>query len=94
VEEIRAAEQRDAALIKAHCNKCMKRAFPGILQLTAAGMITVYRSQKDLDYIANVVRYWEPGVKIKEMESGYERDWLQEFCKKHPNRAKFANSIH
>jgi hypothetical protein len=49
----------------------MRRAFPpreipvGIPQLTAAGVITICRSQKDLDYIANVVRHWEPGVKIK-----------------------------
>jgi hypothetical protein len=49
-------------------------------------------SQKDLDCIANGVRYWEPGVKIKEMEPGYDRDRLQEFDRKHPNGAKFANS--
>jgi hypothetical protein len=31
-------------------------------------------------------------VKIKEMESGYERDRMQEFCRKHPNGAKFTKS--
>ena len=54
-------------------------------------MITMCRSQKDLDYIANEVMYKEPGVKIKEMEPSYERGRLQEFCKKYPSGAKFVN---
>jgi hypothetical protein len=76
----------------------MRRAFPpreipvGIPQLTAAGMITSCRSQKDLDYIANVVRHWELGAKIKEMEPGYEKNRLIEFHRKHPNGSKFVNS--
>ncbi len=98
VDERGAAEQRAAALIKAHRDKFMKRAFPpreipvGIPQLTAAGIITRCRSQKDLDYIANVVRHWELGAKIKEMEPGYEKNRLIEFCRKHPNGSKFMNS--
>ncbi len=83
MEEREAAEQRAAALIKAHHDKFTKRAIPpkeipiGIPQLTTIGMITICRSQKDLDYIANVVRYWESGVEIKEIEPGYERDRLR-----------------
>ncbi len=80
VDERGAVEQRAAALIKAHRDEFMRRAFPpkeipvGIPQLTAAGIITRCRSQKDLDYITNVVRRWELGVKIKEMEPGYEKN--------------------
>jgi hypothetical protein len=98
VEERRAAEQMTVALIKALSNEFMKRAFPpreiliGIPQLTAAGMITMCRSQKDLDYIAIVVRHWELGVKIIEMEPGYEKNRLIEFHRKPPNGSKFMNS--
>ncbi len=98
VDETGAVEQWAAALIKAHCNEFMRKAFPlreipvGTPQLTAAGMITSSRSQKDLDYIANVVRHWELGAKIKEMEPGYEKNRLIEFRRKHPNGSKFVNS--
>jgi hypothetical protein len=74
----------------------MKRAFPpreipsGIPQLTAVGMITMCRSQKDLNHIVNVVRYWEPGMKISDPEPGYARKRLQEFCMEHPNEAKIV----
>ncbi len=98
VDERGAAEQRAAALIKAHRDRFMRRAFPpkeipvSIPQLTAAGIITRCRSQKDLDYITNGVRHWELGVKIKEMELGYEKNRLMEFFRKHPNGSKFVNS--
>ena len=63
VEERRAEEQRATAVIKAHHKEFMRRGFPtkeiqiGIPQLTAVGVITMCRSQKDCDFIANAVRY-------------------------------------
>ena len=90
-EERRAAEQRAAAVVEAHHQEFMRRAFPprkitiGIPHLTAAAMMTMVRPQSNIDYIPNVVRYWEPGVKIREMEPGYERNMLRDFRRNNKN---------
>jgi len=95
-EERRAAEERAAAVVDAHRQEFMRRDFPhreipiGIPQLTAAAMMTMVWPQSDLDYIANVVRYWEPGIKIREMEPGYERIRLRDFRRNNKNGIKYV----
>ncbi len=84
-EQRRALAQRAAAGVQAHHQEFMRRAFSSreipvcIPQLTAVAMVTMVWPQRELDYIANVVRFGEPRVKIREMEHGYERNRLRDF---------------
>jgi hypothetical protein len=94
--ERRATEQRAAAVVEAHHKEFMRRAFPpreipiGIPQLTAAAMMTMVWLQSDLGYIDNVIRYWEPGVKIREMDPGYKKNRLRDFRMKNKHGFKFV----
>jgi hypothetical protein len=84
------------AVVKEHRREFMWRAFPekqlpaGVSQSVAAATISLCRPLKELQYITEVVRHWQVGVKIKEMDAGYERTRLQEFCRQNPNGAKFV----
>ena len=80
VEDRRATEQRAAAVVEVHRQEFMRRAL---------AMMTMVRPQSYLEYIANVVQYGQPGVKIREMEPGYERNRLRDFRRNNKNGFKY-----
>ena len=81
-EQRRLAAFNTAAIIEAHCQEFMQRAFPSKpavaekkkTQGAPAASIKACRQQSKVDCIIYVLTHWQVGVKLHEMDPGTERD--------------------
>ena len=68
-----------AEVIANHKQTFMERAYPTgkehsyTKSQSISAAIPTCRTKSELDYIAFVVRNWQVGVKVRDMEIGYER---------------------
>jgi hypothetical protein len=59
-------------------------------QSKSAAILTC-RPKSELDYITYVVDNWQVGVKVRDMDEGYDRDALVHFRRKHKKGKKYIH---
>ena len=86
-----------AEVIANHKQAFMERAYPlgkehsYTKSQSISAAIPTCRTKSELDYIAFVVRNWQVGVKVRDMEIGYEKANLIQFRRDHKKGNKYIH---
>ncbi len=82
-------------LIERHRAEFMARAFPppkpigkGVPHQVAVATIKMCHEKAAFDKIIYIMENWQPDLKIKDVEPGYERDCLKKFHADNPSSTK------